>query len=216
MDRKQEWGHLGFTYSFLPQVLQKPEVFGNFLIFCFLIFGKLFFVLKNQSTSRRYLLRASSICSRWIPKLWGDWVAALRCRLAFFDGCHILGDGTSQNRRLCLVWTGFFINQMEFADLVEIMFGKMISVIPFLGLGFAMFCLAFLGVTTNKTNRWIWKCFFQWKFSRQPDSRCNFATRNWPLNEQMAPSTMAPGRPKEVSFIQNDGKWDPWFELTFC
>lgn len=41
---------------------------------------------------------------------------------------------------------------MEFADLVEIMFGKMISVIPFLGLGFAMFCLAFLGVTTKQTD----------------------------------------------------------------
>lgn len=61
-----------------------------------------------------------------------------------------------------------------------------------------MFRLAFLGVF-------------------QQNKQMNLATRNWPLNEQMAPSTMAPGRPKEVScFIQNDGKWDPWFELTVC
>ena len=45
----------------------------------------------------------------------------------------------------------FFINQMEFADLVEFMFGK-IMCHSFFRPCFAMFCLAFLGVTTKQTD----------------------------------------------------------------
>lgn len=69
------WGSPTLFYLRFCRNLRYLE---TFCFLCFLIFGELFLVLKNQSTSRRYLLRASSICSRWIPKLWGDWVAELR------------------------------------------------------------------------------------------------------------------------------------------
>lgn len=71
---------------------------------------------------RRYLLRASSIRSRWIPKLWG-WVEGCGWLASFWSA--IFGGWNSQNRSF-FWFEQVFINQMEFADLVEFMFGKIV------------------------------------------------------------------------------------------